>query len=80
MDRRTLKMQNIDREPTIRLSPVAAVVGWRGMRFLRGDEYHRRRDMWIGMQLSAVQKIENGVGAARARYAFRKQQVAERSR
>ncbi len=80
MDRRMLKMQSIDSDPTIHLSPVAAVVGGRGMHSLRGDEYHRHRDRRIGKELSALQKIENGVEAARAGRAFRKQQVAERSR
>ncbi len=80
IDRRTLKAQGIDREPTIHLGPAAAAMERCGVHSLRGDEYRSRRDRRIGKELSALQKVENGVEAARARHALRKQQAAERSR
>ncbi len=49
----------------------------RGVRSLRGDENRRRSENHAAKELAALQKIENGVEAARERHAFRKQQAAE---
>ncbi len=39
VDRRTLKAQGINREPTIHLDPAAATMERRGVHSMRGDEY-----------------------------------------
>ncbi len=77
VDHRTLKAQGIDREPTRHLGVAASSMERRGVRSLRGDENRRRSENHAAKELAALQKIENGVEAARERHAFRKQRAAE---
>ena len=77
LDHRSLKAQGIDREPTRHVGVAASSMERRGVPSLRGDENRRRRESHAAKELAALQKIENGVEAARKRHAFRKQQAAE---
>ena len=72
IDRRTLKAQGIDREPTRHLGPTASAMERRGIKTFRGDENRRRRESGVEKELAALQKIENGVEAAKLRHERRK--------
>jgi hypothetical protein len=77
LDHRSLKAQGIDMEPTRHLGVAASSMERRGVRSLRGDENRRRLENHVVEELTALQKIENGVNAARERHTFRKQRAAE---
>ena len=72
IDRRTLKAQGIDREPTRHLGPIASAMERRGIKTFRGDENRRCRNRGVEKELAALQKIENGIESAMMRHERRK--------
>lgn len=73
VDRRSLKAQGIDWEPTRHLGPAAAAMERRGVHSMRGDENRQRSAKSPEqIQLAALQKLDNGITAAKRRFERRK--------
>ena len=79
VDRRTLKAQGINREPTHHLGPTASAMERRGVRTFRGDVNRRSPEsefVGIEKELAELKQLEGGIEGARERFAIRKTELA----